>query len=130
MAVWFASLLSLGLSISGAPEAAFSHKVFCDAMRGVASQPAVQPGTQITRFVRHGGVSVNCDERIVEIRTLLSRPIKAMGKGWLRTQMKYWRDDNCSDPFMAQAIAQGWTLKAVIVVGTQEAASFTASCGN
>ena len=57
-------------------------------------------------------------------------PLKAMGKGWLTVQRRYWYDDNCSDPLLAGAIAHGWSLKAVILVGSNEAASFTVSCAS
>ena len=58
---------------------------------------------------------------------MLHTPLKALGKGWLTLQKRYWHDDNCSDPLLAEAIAHGWSLKAVILVGSNEAASFTVS---
>ena len=128
MIAWSMSLLFVGLSGAEAPNATFDHGRFCEIMQMVASLPSTQPGTWIQRDIQHGGVSVNCEEHAVEIHTVLSRPIKAMGKGWLAVQKRYWHDDNCSDPLMAGAIAHGWSLKAVILVGSNEAASFTVSC--
>ena len=129
MIAWSVSVLLMGLSVAKAPRATFDHRGFCDNHAGgghVYRRPS--PGRRSSDDIQHGGVLVNCEERAVEIRTVLSRPIKAMGKGWLAVQKRYWHDDNCSDPLMAGAIAHGWSLKAVILVGSNEVASFTASC--
>ena len=128
MIAWSVPVLLMGLSASQGPSATFDHRRFCDIMQAVATLPSTQPGTPIQRDIQHGGVLVNCEDRAVEIRTVLSRPIKVMGKGWLAAQQWYWKDDNCSDPLLAGAIAHGWSLKAVILVGSDEVASFTASC--
>lgn len=125
---WSISLLLAGLSATEGPTVTFNHRDFCEIMQVVASLPSTQPGTRIRRNIQHGGVLVHCEDRAVEIHTVLNAPIKTMGKGWLAAQKRYWQDDNCSDPRMAGAIAHGWSLKAVILVGLVEVASFTASC--
>lgn len=94
-----------------------------------ASASGTPTPSLIQRNIHHGGVLVHCEDRAVEIRTVLHTQLKAMGKGWLTVQKRYWHDDNCSDPILAGAIAHGWSLKAVILVGAHEAASFTVSCG-
>jgi hypothetical protein len=128
MIAWSMSLLFLSLSATDAPDATFNHRGFCEIMQVVASLPSTQPGTRIHRNIHHGGVLVHCEDRAVEIRTVLLTPLKAMGKGWLTVQKRYWHDDNCGDPLIAEAIAHGWSVKAVIMVGSREATSFTTSC--
>ena len=128
MIAWSISLLFVGLSGAEAPGTAFDHHRFCEIMQVAASLPSTQPGTPIQRNIHHGGILVHCEDRTVEVRTVLHTPLKALGKGWLTVQKRYWHDDNCSDPLLAEAIAHGWSLKAVILVGSNEAASFTVSC--
>ena len=128
MIAWSIFLLFAGLSGAEAPDATFDHGRFCEIMQMVASLPSTQPGTRIQKNIHHGGVLVHCEDHAVEIRTVLHTPLKTLGKGWLTLQKRYWHDDNCSDPLLAEAIAHGWSLKAVILVGSHEVASFTVSC--
>jgi hypothetical protein len=130
MMAWSISLLFANLSVVEAPAPTFDHRRFCEIMQVAASLPSTQPGTRIQKNIHHGGVLVHCDDRAVEIRTVLHTPLKALGKGWLTIQKRHWRDDNCSDPLLAGAVAHGWSLKAVILEGSNEAASFVVSCAS
>ena len=121
MIAWSMSLLFAGLSVAEAPDATFDHRRFCEIMQVVASLPSTQPGTRIQRNIQHGGVLVNCEDHAVEIHTVLSYDqSKAHGQGVA----------DSTEAVLARrwVIAHGWSLKAVILVGSNEAASFTVSC--
>jgi hypothetical protein len=120
-----APLVAANLALTPAPSS-FDHGAFCQQMLAAAAVDSARPGTPIDRFTRHGGMSVYCEDRAVEIRTLLDRP--AMNGG-VKTQERRWRDDHCSDPNVAEAIANKWIIKATILYKDKIVATFTAACG-
>jgi hypothetical protein len=95
-------------------------------MQVAAARDEVRAGSVIDRTTKHGGISVNCEDRTVDVRTLLSRPAK---KSWLQAQQRNWADDMCSDPAVADAIANGWRVTASIVVQGKVVALFAPDCG-
>jgi len=124
-------ILVLTLTVGGSevertPPAAFDHRAFCDQMQAAAAQDEVRAGTVIDRTTRHGGIAVSCEDRTVDVRTLLSRPAR---KSWVQAQQRNWDDDNCSDPVVAEAIANGWRVTASIVVQGKVVAVFASRCG-
>jgi hypothetical protein len=118
-------LVAAGLALTPAPSS-FGHRAFCEQMLAAAAADGARPGTPIDRLTRHGGMSVHCEDRAVEIRTLLDRP--AMNGG-VRAQERRWRDDHCSDPEVAEAIANKWIIKATILYKDKVIATFRAACG-
>jgi hypothetical protein len=124
-----ASILSfLGVGAVGVPSIPsplFDHGSFCQQMQEAAAQEDLRAGAVIDRWTKHGGISVDCDHRAVDFRTLLSRPVT---KSWLKTEQRHWQDDICSDPPMAEATKSGWKLTASIVVNGEVIAVFEAKC--
>lgn len=119
------SILAAGLGVDPMPLPGFDHRAFCEQMQAGAAQAEVQPGSAIDATTAHGGISVNCGERTVDIQTLLSRPAR---KRWLREQERNWSDDICSDPIMADAMANGWQIVATILVRGKIVATFAPGC--
>lgn len=125
----FALILSItvgGLAVERSAPPAFDHPAFCNQMQTAAAQDEVRAGTVIDRTTRHGGIAVNCEDRTVDVRTLLSRPAK---KSWVQAQQRNWADDICSDLAVADAIANGWRVTASIVVQGKVVAVFAPRCG-
>ncbi len=118
-------LVAAGLALTPAPSS-FDHGAFCGQMQAAAAADSARPGTPIDRSARHGGMTVHCEDRAVEIRTLLDRPVM---NGGIKTQERGWRDDHCSDPEVAEAIANKWIIKATILYKDKVIATFTAACG-
>ena len=105
----------------------FDHGAFCHQMQEAAAQADVRAGAVIDRWTKHGGISIDCDHRAVDIRTLLSRPVT---KSWLKTEKRHWQDDICSDPAVAEATMSGWKLTASIMLKGKVIAVFEAKCNS
>ncbi len=127
MSVASALALTIWLSVEPA-KVTFDHEAFCKLMNFASFHPGVQDGLLVDKNIRHGGVSVNCEQRSVEVRTVLLRPLKTMGRQWLPSQMSYWSRDHCRKKLFAEAVAHGWTLSATVLVDAQIVASFRAVC--
>jgi hypothetical protein len=122
--------LALSLTVGGGavqqtPLLFFDHGSFCQQMQEAAGQEEVRAGTVIDRWTKHGGIRVDCDHRVVDVRTLLSRPVT---KSWLKTEQRNWTDDICSDAAVAEATANGWKVIASSVAEGKVVAVFEATC--
>jgi hypothetical protein len=118
--------LALGNSASDLPATStFDDQAFCAQMRASAARDDTRPGTIIDRTTTHGGVFVDCDRRLVDMRTMLGRPVT---KAWLRAQQRYWGDDMCAEPAVSEATSNGWKVTATIVANGKTIAIFQARC--
>jgi hypothetical protein len=116
-----------GFALDKMPQADFDHQAACHHLRTAAAADHAQPGRVINNTTKHGGVSVDCETRSVEIRTLISRNMR---RSWLKAQERNWRDDVCSDPVFNTAVGNGWKITQIIVVRGKVAAVFKADCGH
>ncbi len=120
-----ASSLAIG-DVSDQSAVSFDHRSFCQQMQEAAEREDVRLGTVIDRWTKHGGISVDCAHRSVDMRTLLSRPVT---KNWLKTEQRHWVDDICADPAVGEATSNGWKVTASILVDGKVVAVFEARCG-
>ena len=103
----------------------FDDHAFCAQMQASAARDDTRPGTIIDRKTTHGGVLVDCERRLVDMRTMLDRRVT---KAWLRTQQRYWGDDMCAEPAVSEATSNGWKVTATIVANGKTIAIFEARC--
>jgi len=126
-----ASSAVAALMLTALPQAGHaqhSERAYCLDLTHRAVRMNARAGTWIDRFTRYDGVSINCDDKRVEVRRFMAATPAAMGDGWEDRQEREWNASQCRDPRSRQAIEKGWTVRAVYTTAAGRTVSFDAEC--
>ena len=115
-------------ALAPASHAQDAEKAYCLDLTHRAVRMNAQAGKWLDRFTRHDGVSVNCDDKRVEVRRFVAATPASMGDDWEERRERGWNAEQCSNARSLQAIEKGWTVRAVYTTAAGRNVSFDAEC--
>ena len=115
-------------ALAPASHAQDAEKAYCLDLTHRAVRMNAQAGKWLDRFTRYDGVSVNCDDKRVEVRRFMTATPASMGDGWEDREERAWNASQCNDARSRQAIEKGWTVRAVYTTAAGRNVSFDAEC--
>ena len=127
----FAPLAAAAMTLaapSPAAQARDGDTAYCLDLTHRAVRMNAQAGKWLDRFTRYDGVSVNCDDKRVEVRRFMTATPASMGDGWEDREERAWNASQCNDARSRQAIDKGWTVRAVYTTVAGRNVSFDAEC--
>lgn len=115
-------------ALAPASQAQDAEKAYCLDLTHRAVRMNAQAGKWLDRFTRHDGVSVNCEDKRVEVRRFMAATPASMGDGWEDRQEREWNATQCRDARSREAIEKGWTVRAIYTTAAGRNVSFDAEC--
>jgi hypothetical protein len=115
-------------ALTPASHAQDAEKAYCLDLTHRAVRMNAQAGKWLDRFTRHDGVSINCDDKRVEVRRFMAAAPASMGEDWENRLEREWNATQCRDPRSREAIEKDWTVRAIYTTAAGRNVSFDAEC--
>ena len=106
----------------------FDHEQFCIAAQDIERRANADLGRWLDEYTRHGGMTVDCKTRAVELTLYVQLPFKDIPGRWQDRVHYQWSDDYCTDPAWAASITQRWKITLTIYSIADEHFSVRADC--
>jgi hypothetical protein len=109
-------------------EPSFDHEQFCLAAKDIERLQNEDRGTWLDDHTRHDGMTVDCEERVVELKLFVQGAFGELVGNWQDRTTYKWSEDYCTDPGWAAAINHQWRVALTVQSGAGELFSVRADC--